>query len=597
MLGLLLACLGWAGAAQAQSLESIMAPGKVIQGHAKLEDDCKQCHVKFDRKAQDGLCMACHKDVGSDIRGKQGLHGRQDNTTCHDCHTEHKGRTARIADFDKKKFDHSKTDYLLAGKHAQTDCGKCHTEGRKFRDAAKDCHSCHKKDDPHKGSLGSKCADCHNESRWGDTRFDHDTTRFALTGKHTSVQCVDCHRNNVYKDTPKTCIACHRADDNKNGHRGQFGEKCDTCHTTRQWKATDFNHDTDTRYALKGRHRSTACKDCHTTPLYRDKLSQECIACHKKDDKHQETLGRDCGSCHTEKSWKEPPKFDHEATSFPLLGKHAKAECASCHKSARFKEAPKDCIGCHQKDDRHQGTLGKDCAACHVERDWKSVESRFSHERTRFPLRNAHAEKSVKCDACHKNLQSYRNTSMECYSCHKKDDKHEGQVGTQCETCHADKSWKITRFDHAMSRFPLTGKHVSVPCKDCHTTTRYKDAPSDCFACHKNSDKHKQKFGMRCETCHTTRSWGAWAFDHATRTKYPLEGAHRKARCESCHTQPAPTGRTSAPVGTGCIGCHKGEDVHDGQFGTRCEQCHSVSNWKQFRPRAGSATGSGGSSP
>ena len=41
-------------AVHAQGIESIMAPGKLMQDHAKYEDDCKQCHVKFDRKAQDG---------------------------------------------------------------------------------------------------------------------------------------------------------------------------------------------------------------------------------------------------------------------------------------------------------------------------------------------------------------------------------------------------------------------------------------------------------------------------------------------------------------------------------------------------------------
>lgn len=583
--------------AHGQSLESIMAPGKVIQGHAKLEDDCKQCHVKFDRKAQDGLCMGCHKEVGADVRGKTGLHGRQSNTTCHDCHTDHKGRNARVAELDKNKFDHSKTDFRLAGKHAQADCAKCHTAGKKFREVAADCGTCHKKDDTHKGSLGTQCADCHNETKWTETRFDHETTRFPLTGKHSNTQCADCHKNNVYKDTPKTCVACHRADDNKNGHKGQFGEKCDSCHTTRQWKTTSFNHDTDTRYALRGKHRSAACKDCHTGALYRDKLAQECYACHKKDDKHKETLGRDCGSCHSEKSWKEPPKFDHDTSRFPLLGKHAKAECSACHKSPLFKEAPKDCIGCHLKDDKHKASLGKDCAACHTERDWKTTDGRFSHERTRFPLRNAHAGKLVKCDACHKDLHSYRNTPLDCFSCHKKDDRHEGQAGPKCETCHSDKAWKITRFDHATSAFALTGKHINVPCKSCHATSRYKDARSDCYSCHNNQDKHKQKLGMRCETCHNTRAWAVWSFDHNTRTKFVLEGAHRKARCDSCHTKPAPAGRDAAAVGTTCISCHKGEDVHDSQFGTRCEQCHTVTHWKQFKPRTGLPSNTTGGTP
>ena len=48
-------------------------PGKVIAGHAKYEAECSNCHVKFDRAAQDGLCRDCHKPVGADVAAKQGL--------------------------------------------------------------------------------------------------------------------------------------------------------------------------------------------------------------------------------------------------------------------------------------------------------------------------------------------------------------------------------------------------------------------------------------------------------------------------------------------------------------------------------------------
>jgi len=572
---------------KAQSIESVIAPGKLIQGHAKYEDDCKQCHVKFDRKAQDGLCMDCHKDVGTDVRNKTGYHGRLKLQACRSCHTDHKGRDARPADFDKKKFDHTQTDFSLRGKHQKIECDKCHVAGKKFRDTAQDCHACHRKDDVHKGSLGAKCADCHTESNWKEARFDHDATRFALTGKHADAKCVDCHKNNNYKDTPRNCLACHRKDDDQKGHKGQFGEKCESCHGTKSWKSSSFNHDSDTKYALRGKHRNTACTDCHTGPLYRAKLSQECYACHKKDDKHKETLGKDCGSCHTERNWKEPAKFDHNATSFPLLGKHAKTDCKDCHRSALFKEAPKECYSCHKKDDKHAGNLGEKCADCHAERNWKTTEGRFSHDKTRFKLRNAHAEPSLKCNACHKDLRNFRNTPLDCYACHKKNDKHEGQEGPKCEQCHNDKSWKVTRFDHGLSRFPLTGRHITAPCTSCHETPRYKDAPRDCFSCHKKEDKHKQRFGMRCETCHNTRAWSLWDFDHYNRTKYRIDGAHRTVACESCHKQEAPKGKDAAPLGSNCIACHRTEDVHDGQFGMRCEQCHSTDNWKSFKSRVG----------
>jgi Cytochrome c7 and related cytochrome c len=87
-----------------------------------------------------------------------------------------------------------------------------------------------------------------------------------------------------------------------------------------------FNHDTDTRYPLRGKHRTLACTNCHTGLLYRQKTASDCYGCHRQDDKHQGSLGRECASCHTERDWKERAKFNHGKTAFPLLGRHADTE-------------------------------------------------------------------------------------------------------------------------------------------------------------------------------------------------------------------------------------------------------------------------------
>jgi len=574
----LLACV-----ARAQTLESVLSPGKVIQGHAKYEDDCRSCHLPFDRAAQDRLCMDCHKDVGQDVRDKQGMHGRIKPQACRTCHTEHRGRDARIAEFEKSTFDHTQTDYALRGAHVKVDCAKCHVAGKRWREAPLECNACHTKDDVHKGSLGPKCADCHGETNWKETtRFDHSKTRFELTGKHADIKCNACHKDTRYRETPRTCIGCHKTDDK---HKGQFGEKCESCHGTRDWKTITFNHDRDTKYVLRGKHKTAKCESCHKGNLYTEKLTSACIDCHRKDDKHKGTLGDKCGSCHTERDWKEPGGFDHDKTKFPLLGKHAKVECKDCHKSTMFKEAPSTCIGCHKKDDKHEATLGESCADCHTERDWKA--SKFDHDRTKFKLRGGHSAPKVKCEACHKDQKSYRKTPTDCYSCHKKDDKHEGQQGQRCDQCHVDRDWKTTSFDHGRTEFPLTGRHITVECKKCHETNRYKDAKRECFACHKKDDKHKLKFGERCETCHSTRDWKLWEFDHNKRSDYKLEGAHRKVACESCHLQPAPAGKKIAGLSSACFSCHRGDDAHDGAFGNRCERCHGVNKWQEVRQRLG----------
>lgn len=593
--------------ASAQSLESVLRPGDVIAGHAKWEDECSQCHVRFDRAAQDRLCMACHKDVGQDMRDKRGYHGRLRQASgpgaaqppaCRSCHTDHRGRNARIVNLDKATFDHAATDWPLRGAHAkvaltaQPGCASCHLPGRKYRQAPHECNACHRKDDVHKGALGPSCADCHHEDSWRNAKFDHAKTRFALTGKHAAARCESCHRDGKYKETPRACIGCHREEDRR-AHKGALGERCESCHDTRAWRPASFNHDTATRFALRGKHRNAKCADCHGVvpgggpmSIAREKPGSGCLDCHRKDDKHEGRLGADCAACHTETGWKERGRFDHDKTAFALRGKHRDARCESCHKNANHKDTPKDCIGCHRDDDRrsHQGTLGTDCATCHSERDWKSAPG-FDHARTRFPLRHAHAAPGLACKSCHADATKLRGTALDCLSCHKKDDRHEGQLGVRCETCHDERSWKVAAFDHTRTRFVLVGRHVQVACKDCHTTPRLRDAARECIGCHLKDDRHKARFGTACESCHNTRHWGLWNFDHGKRTSFALDGAHASTPCERCHTLPAPKGRVAAALASTCVSCHRRDDVHEGAFGGACEQCHTTGRWKQVRPR------------
>lgn len=39
--------------------------------------------------------------------------------------------------------------------------------------------------------------------------FDHDTTRFPLTGMHLRVSCERCHSGGLFAGTPTDCRSCH----------------------------------------------------------------------------------------------------------------------------------------------------------------------------------------------------------------------------------------------------------------------------------------------------------------------------------------------------------------------------------------------------
>ena len=236
-----------AGPACADTIETLVMPGRVIQGHAKYEGECKKCHEPFNRAGQTLLCMECHKDVANDIHAHTGYHGKQtEDKPCRDCHVEHKGRDARITEFDQSKFNHDLTDYPLKDAHAdkgKLKCAGCHKAGKKFRDAPGTCIGCHKKNDVHKGVLGKECQNCHQETRWKQVHFDHSKTRFALLGKHADIRCKACHAKERYKNLPLECIGCHRKDDK---HKGSQGASCEKCHDEKSWKRTRFDHDKET---------------------------------------------------------------------------------------------------------------------------------------------------------------------------------------------------------------------------------------------------------------------------------------------------------------------------------------------------------------
>lgn len=358
--------------AELGALDSMVMPGKVIEGHSKFESSCSSCHVLFNKKAQDKVCMQCHDhaNIKKDVLAKKGFHGRQKGKVCRDCHQDHKGRKADIVKLNKKKFDHQKTDFPLGGKHKKEKCKSCHKPGDKFNKAPSKCYACHKKDDEHKGGLGKDCGSCHVDRGWKKIRFDHDKTGYALRGKHAKAKCVACHKRHKYKNTPTTCYACHKKDDK---HKGQQGKKCGSCHNARSWETTSFDHGLS-RFPLLGKHKRVKCKKCHKTKKFRD-ASIKCYSCHKKEDEHKGRLGTQCEQCHNARGWKYW-KFNHDRqTGFPLKGGHKGLDCLVCH-SRPLKgkvSLPGTCVGCHSDDDVHDGRFGEYCERCHTVNDFGQI--------------------------------------------------------------------------------------------------------------------------------------------------------------------------------------------------------------------------------
>lgn len=319
----------------------------------------------------------------------------------------------------------------------------------------------------------------------------------------------------------------------------------------------------------------------------------------------------------------------------PLTQSHAafdaKDKCNSCHITDSKELSNDKCLGCHDhqkiKNRIANGTgfhasslvKGKKCEACHHEHKgrtydllgWGAIkggEKGFDHELTGWQLKGKHA--TTDCKDCHKTknkqgLSTYMGNDRLCGSsgCHGKEQPHKyvRKDMMACERCHGESVWKpaksVLQFNHDDRKdatMPLLGSHKDVACLKCHPKNVFKlpsAKPDSCgnTGCHQ-SPHTGHIFGARaCEWCHSPTFKtlkNIQVFDHSERTRFDLGPAHRKIKCEQCHTKAIGEARPSRA----CEQCHA-KDSHHGdrfnEFGSppRCETCHP-SGGPKFTPSA-----------
>jgi len=501
-------------------------------------------------------CVTCHADAHRGALGNNCL-------TCHD-----------VAHWKPApRFDHARTDYPLTGAHERVSCAACHLAPRlqlasdrsgkpipQYRPLAhRECAPCHA--DPHTGRLGNACNDCHVTTAFQTIsrgKFDHDSTRYPLRGRHAAVACDKCHEfaagGRVIRDPPfATCTGCHR-----DAHAGAA--------------------------TLAGRVV-------------------------------------DCSACHAVAGW-QPATFtvaQHRLTTYPLEGKHQQVECAACHvknppgvpaaalgpAQVWLRPVATACRACHSDD--HGGQLASRpdsgaCAACHTVAGWRpSTFTAAAHATLRLRLDGRHAE--IPCRACHgpgrqgltplaagtlmgKAGVAMRPPEVECVSCHV--DPHAGRE-PRCLDCHDTRAFRPSRIDvaaHRRYRFPLDGAHAATSCVTCHRELQHPatagslvlarwtfppmkfttPAGAGCAAAGCHSNPHGGQFAGRpdrgaCESCHGTDAFRPAArFDHDRDASFALKGAHANVPCDRCHkSDRGPGGKPVTvyrPVSGKCESCH-----------------------------------------
>lgn len=251
------------------------------------------------------------------------------------------------------------------------------------------------------------------------------------------------------------------------------------------------------------------------------------------------------------------------------------------------------------------------------------------------PLSSAHAmlEGPLSCTRCHE-AGAGTVSAGACLVCHeplrRTVERSTGLHGRleadreRCQRCHrehrgrdGDLLWNGAdprTFEHARSGFALQGAHRRLRCTACHEPRRtaedvrpvfarspdrstYLGLDPACSACH--FDEHRGELAGPCDRCHDAVAWKpAPRFEHAG-SRYPLDGAHARARCDRCHPRsgdlreapsfPAPRSPLHTvyrPVAHGaCVDCHR--ERHRAPLGERCQTCHTTGSWRDLQPMKG----------
>jgi hypothetical protein len=208
---------------------------------------------------------------------------------------------------------------------------------------------------------------------------------------------------------------------------------------------------------------------------------------------------------------------------------------------------------------------------------------RIEEVHSNSPLTGAHA--LLRCVDCH-GSNPYGQVTSGCYGCHRADFESSSfdhaAVGssTECAICHSTAGWSPAHFDHSLFGFPLSGRHLDVPCTSCHLEGVWAGQPSACEACHwtrHHDDPWNLALGTACGDCHTTAGWAGASFDHLARTGFELQGAHAGLQCVACHP-----GRDPSSTPVGCNDCHatQARDAGHPGFATSCGDCHTMTAWK-----------------
>ncbi|MBI3605706.1 MAG: hypothetical protein HY202_06740 [Nitrospirae bacterium] len=241
-------------------------------------------------------------------------------------------------------------------------------------------------------------------------------------------------------------------------------------------------------------------------------------------------------------------KFNHDSTTFQLLGTHRGLECNKCHFAGRYKGTPRTCENCHNgqisygKPVGHMMT-GSNCTGCHNVTAW--LPTHFAHD----------SSVTGECSTCHNGKKATGKSGNHL------------TTSSECDGCHKPAGWVPAGFNHA----DISGQL----CVSCHKPGGSGKTKSDSL--------HNLPGLSDCGTCHaSTTRFSVWKMSHT--------GISPPASCATCHIAGNTMGAVATPgshpyaaSNSDCSQCHKSFSSFSGAaFNhtgvTTCNTCHFKNN-------------------
>ena len=375
-----------------------------------------------------------------------------------------------------------------------------------------------------------------------------------------------CHKNNVYKGTPRDCVGCHAADYQKttspNHAAAGFPTTCEQCHqpTASTWSTGSFNH--ATVYPLVGAHATQACAACHKNGVYKG-TPRDCVGCHLAD--YQRTTNPNhaaagfpttCEQCHQQSATVAGAQRRRSTTPVDLPARrrpcHAGVRVVPQERrlqghAARLRRLPPGQLPEDDEPEPRGGRVPDDVRAVPpaeravVEPAAASTTRRSSRWSASTPRRRApratrtastRARRATASAATRPTTRRRRTRTTPAAG-----------FPTTCEQCHQASAPQWTASFNHNQFYPLLGRHLQQPCSACHKNNVYKGTPTACVACHQtnynrttNPNHAAAGFPTTCESCHKAgdTSWTQGVFNH---TWFPItSGRHAGIACRTCHT-------------------------------------------------------------